>query len=289
MNNQVAEYNPLIAEISKLKEKYIGLVYDVSLPDQYENAVIERKAFVKLNNQIDAVRKKIKEEPFELCKRIDAQAKEIKEPLESRIKQLDTWIDTQDEIQAVRDAELVARLDAIKAKPMQMAGQPSDDMQEAHAELMALNPQDFDVYSIRAKDTIAEALAQLEPMIAMQRKAEELAKAQAAQQAILDEKQAELDKVEREQQERANEQKRLDDLEQARLDGIVQAQRDAQLKIEQEILDKLKAEALRPDQEKLASWLQSCIDNAPSLNDEKLQSTVNAIIQNFKLKIEQLS
>lgn len=242
--NQVAEYNPLITAKAELLEKYKGLVYDVTIPEQYENAENERKAFVKLNNQIDKVRTEIKKAPFELCKQIDAQAKQISEPLDKRIKELKTALDAENARQAAINAEIEKQIADIRATPMLMAGKSSDDMQEAYNSIIELKPSDFGGYDIAAKNAINEAIAQLEPMIAMQVNNELTARKQAEQQAILDAKQAELNNALRVQQDQANEAKRLADLETARLQGIEQAKRDAQMKIEQDIADKLKAEQL---------------------------------------------
>jgi len=190
-------------------------------------------------------------------------------------------------------------------------------MQEAHAALVALNAKDFDVYSEVAQNAINEALAQLEPMIAATVNNEALARKQAEQQAILDARQAELDKAIQAQQDAANEAKRLADLEQARLDGIAQAQREIQednersKRLAQQVLENdermrlkaesdrieserlqaeanAKAEQLKPDQDKLKAWLKSCVDSAPVLSDEKLAATLKAIVDNFNLKIGQL-
>lgn len=298
--NQIVEYNPLIAAREELLKKYQGVVYDVTIPEQYDNAELERKAFVKLSNQIEKVRKEISAPLHAAYKAVIAKGNELAAPLDERIAELAALIKAQDAKQTAINTELKKQIADIRATPMTMVGRSSDDMQEAHAALFALNAKDFDVYQEVAQNAINEALAQLEPMIAATVNNEALARKQAEQQAILDARQAELDKAEREQQEKAAEAKRLADLETARLQGIEQAKKEVQIEADnaerarqqQEAADieaKQKAEALRPDQDKLKAWLQSCVDSAPVLIDEKLQATVNAIVQNFKQKIEQLS
>ncbi|HEY4713984.1 MAG TPA: hypothetical protein VIH30_07070 [Aquirhabdus sp.] len=315
--NQVAEYNPLIAARAELLKKYDGLVYDVSIPEQYDNAELERKAMVKLSNQIEKVRKEISAPLHAAYKAVIAKGNELAAPLDERIKELKTLIDAQNDKQALIDAELNKQIADIRATPMTMVGRSSDDMQEAHAALVALNAKDFDVYSEVAQNAINEALAQLEPMIAATVNNEALARKQAEQQAILDARQAELDKAIQAQQDAANEAKRLADLEQARLDGIAQAQREIQednersKRLAQQVLENdermrlkaesdrieserlqaeanAKAEQLKPDQDKLKAWLKSCVDSAPVLSDEKLAATLKAIVDNFNLKIGQL-
>jgi septal ring factor EnvC (AmiA/AmiB activator) len=297
--NQVAEYNPLIAARAELLKKYDGLVYDVSIPEQYDNAELERKAMVKLSNQIEKVRKTISAPMFAAYNAVIATGNELAKPLDDRINELKKLIKAQNDKQALIDAELNKQIADIRATPMTMVGRSSDDMQEAHAALVALNAKDFDVYSEVAQNAINEALAQLEPMIAATVSNEVLARKQAEQQAILDARQAELDKAEREQQEKAAESKRLADLETARLQGIEQAKRDASALEEssrqhREAFEKLQAEAnakaeqLKPDQDKLKAWLKSCVDSAPVLSDEKLAATLKAIVDNFNLKIGQL-
>lgn len=326
--NQVAEYNPLIAARAELLKKYDGLVYDVSIPEQYDNAELERKAMVKLSNQIEKVRKEISAPLHSAYKAVIATGNELAAPLDERIKVLAAMIKMQDDKQALIDAELNKQIADIRATPMTMVGRSSDDMQEAHAALFALNAKDFDVYSEVAQNAINEALAQLEPMIAATVNNEALARKQAEQQAILDAKQAELDKAIQAQQDSANEAKRLADLESARLQGIEQAQLDAQIAIEraeqaaQQAIEQAKvkqqqdienaerervqaendriekerlqaqanakAEQLKPDQDKLKAWLKSCVDSAPVLSDEKLAATLKAIVDNFNLKIGQL-
>lgn len=297
--NQVAEYNPLIAAREELLKKYQGVVYDVTIPEQYDNAEIERKAFVKLSNQIEKVRKEISAPLHAAYKSVIAKGNELAAPLDERIVELAAMIKAQDAKQAAINAELEKQIADIRATPMTMVGRSSDDMQEAHAALFALNVKDFDVYQEVAQNAINEALAQLEPMIAATVSNEALARKQAEQQRVLDEKQAELDKAIRAQQDAANEAKRLADLETARLQGIEQAKRDASALEEssrqhREAFEKLqaqanaKAEQLKPDQDKLKAWLKSCVDSAPVLSDEKLAATLKAIVDNFNLKIGQL-
>lgn len=325
---QVAEYNPLIAARAELLKKYEGLVYDVSIPEQYLNAELERKEMVALSNKIEKVRVKISTPMFAAYKAVIATGNELSKPLDDRAEELKKLIKIQDDKQALIDAELNKQIADIRATPMTMFGRSSDDMQEAHAALVALNAKDFDVYSEVAQNAINEALAQLEPMIAATVANEALARKQAEQQRILDAKQAELDKAIQAQQDAANEAKRLADLESARLQGIEQAQLDAQIAIEraeqaaqqaieqarvkqqQDIenaerervqaendrieKERLQAEAnakseqLKPDQDKLKAWLKSCVDSAPVLSDEKLAATLKAIVDNFNLKIGQL-
>lgn len=308
--NQVAEYNPLIAAREELLKKYQGVVYDVTIPEQYDNAEIERKAFVKLSNQIEKVRKEISAPLHAAYKAVIAKGNELAAPLDERIVELAALIKAQDAKQAAINAELEKQIADIRATPMTMVGRSSDDMQEAHAALVALNAKDFDVYSEVAKNAINEALAQLEPMLAATVNNELQARKQAEQQAILDAKQAELDKAIQAQQDAANEAKRLADLEQARLDGIATAQRDAQLAIEtaernaqlaiehaerervaaenereqQEraaIEAKQQADALRPDQDKVLAWLELILSNAPTVEDVELSKRVESIKARF--------
>ena len=287
--NQIAEYNPLIAEMNQLQDKFKGLVYDVSIPEQYDNAVIERKAFVKLDNKIDACRKKLADPIYTAYKAINEQGKTISAPLTERIAELDKLIDVQDKIQAQINADIEKHIADIRATPLAMIGKSSDDIQDAHQSLLDIEVEDFGGYHIAAQNAINEALAQIEPMIAIAKNQEILAAQQVEQQAILNARQAEIDKAEREQQERANEAKRLEDLEKARLEGIAQAQRDAQLAIENEIANKLKAEALKPDQEKFLQWLQLAIDNAPTLSDTALNDRLQSIRNRLVAVVKELA
>ena len=297
--NQVAEYNPLIAAREELLKKYQGVVYDVTIPGQYDNAKTERKAFVKLSNQIEEVRKEISAPLYAAYKAVIAKGNELAAPLDERIAELAALIKAQDAKQAAINAELEKQIADIRATPMLMVGKTSDDMTEAQQALIGLNPSDFGGYDIAAQNAINEALAQLEPMISATVSNEALARKQAEQQAILDAKQAELDKAIQAQQDAANEAKRLANLETARLQGIEQAKRDASALEEssrqhREAFEKLQAEAnakaeqLKPDQDKLKAWLKSCVDSAPVLSDEKLAATLKAIVDNFNLKIGQL-
>lgn len=269
----------------------------MTIPEQYDNAEIERKAFVKLSNQIEKVRKEISAPLHAAYKAVIAKGNELAAPLDERIVELAALIKAQDVKQAAINAELEKQIADIRATPMTMVGRSSDDMQEAHSALVSLNIKDFDVYQEVAQNAINEALAQLEPMIAVTVKNRRRNKRAMCLPLM---RAAELDKAEREQQEKAAEAKRLADLETARLQGIEQAKKEAQIEADnaerarqqQESADieaKQKAEALRPDQDKLKAWLQSCANSAPVLIDDKLQATVNAIVQNFNQKIEQLS
>ena len=290
--NQVAEYNPLIAARAELLKKYDGLVYDVSIPEQYDNAELERKAMVKLSNQIEKVRKEISAPLHAAYKAVIAKGNELAAPLDARIAELAALIKEQDAKQAAINAKLENQIADIRATPMMMIGKVSDDMIEAQQALIDLKPSDFGGYNIAAQNAINEALAQLEPMIAATVNNEALARKQANQQAILDAKQAELDKAIKVQQDAANEAKRLADLEQARLDGIAIAQRQAEqdrqqaendrLAREQQAKDEqLKADALRPDQDKVLAWLELILSNAPSVQDVELSKRVESIKARF--------
>lgn len=308
--NQVAEYNPLIAARAELLKKYDGLVYDVSIPEQYDNAELERKAMVKLSNQIEKVRKEISAPLHAAYKAVIANGNELAAPLDERIAELAAMIKAQDAKQAAINAELEKQIADIRATPMLMVGKASDDMIEAQQALIDLKPSDFGGYDIAAQNAINEALAQIEPMIAATVSNEALARKQAEQQDILDAKQAELDKAIQAQQDTANEAKRLADLEQARLDGIATAQRDAQLAIEtaernaqlaieraerervaaenereqQEraaLEVKQQADALRPDQGKVLAWLELILNNAPTVEDVELSKRVESIKARF--------
>src|SRR3989304_2734713 len=116
--NQVAEYNPLIAARAELLKKYDGLVYDVSIPEQYDNAELERKAMVKLSNQIEKVRKEISAPLHAAYKAVIAKGNELAAPLDERIKELKTLIDAQNDKQALIDAELNKQIADIRATPM---------------------------------------------------------------------------------------------------------------------------------------------------------------------------
>ena len=308
--NQVAEYNPLIAAREELLKKYQGVVYDVTTPDQYDNAETERKAFVKLSNQIEKVRKEISAPLHAAYKAVIAKGNELAAPLDKRIAELAAMIKEQDAKQAAINAKLENQIADIRATPMMMIGKASDDMIEAQQALIDLKPSDFGGYDISAQNAINEALAQIEPMIAATVSNEALARKQAEQQAILDAKQAELDKAIQAQQDAANEAKRLADLEQARLDGIATAQRDAQLAIEtaernaqlaieraerervvaenereqQEraaLEAKQQTDALRPDQDKVLAWLELILSNAPTVEDVELSKRVESIKARF--------
>ena len=104
--NQVAEYNPLIAAREELLKKYQGVVYDVTIPEQYDNAEIERKAFVKLSNQIEKVRKEISAPLHAAYKAVIAKGNELAAPLDERIVELAALIKAQDAKQAAINAEL---------------------------------------------------------------------------------------------------------------------------------------------------------------------------------------
>jgi hypothetical protein len=303
-SNVLTEYQPHVAAINVLQDKFKGCVYDVATAEGYEGAKFESKEFTRLFNQFESVRTEIKKPALELTRQIDAQAKEYTAPLKLRIDELKAMLAIEDEKQAIRQSELESQIAAIRATPLNMISQTSEVMQGAAQSILAIDANDFAEYAVAAKNAINEALSQLEPMIAQQHKIEAFESEQAviaetlriaqekidAQQAAIDAaekaKNDENNRVLAAENERLAETARAAQAEIDRLEKLAQYERD---KVEKERIAaeaQTQAEALRPESAKVAQWLQACVDSAPNVTDDGLSKMVNAIIDNFNLKIK---
>lgn len=199
-------------------------------------------------------------------------------------------------------------------------------MNEAHQILLSTPIDDsWDEFKEMAQTTLNEAISRIEPMIRERQEFEkqaaenariaeaqriaqaEIAEKQRIQQEALDAQQRAMDEqqaeINRKQQAIADEQNRIareeqnkidaeahaKAVEQARIDAVNQAEAERVERKRQETLAREKAEALRPEIEKVTSWMNdSIIATAPIINDPDLAELVSKIIRATVLHRDQL-
>jgi hypothetical protein len=77
--NSVEQYSEVAAQLRVMQFEFANKVYDRESSAGIKEVRVDRSRVVKSRTTLEKIRVAIKAEPFELCKRIDAQAKAIKD------------------------------------------------------------------------------------------------------------------------------------------------------------------------------------------------------------------
>lgn len=253
---QVAEYSKTAAALAELREKYAGVVYEVTAPVGMKTAVAARAELRVLRVSLERTRVEIKAPALERCRLIDAEAKRITAELSALEDPIDAQIKAEE---ASKESERIARAEAerkrvkdimdsinlIRGIPVLMIGRSAAEIEQGIRETIADDLSDYDAsYLPQAQAAQAAALEALRTMLAERQRIDaeriELEAARAEQA-----KREEESRIERE---------RLAKIEAAR----IAAERAAQ---EQELAEKReamrleeeRAEAERAEQDRLAA------------------------------------
>lgn len=212
MTTEIQEYTETEAGLAKLREKYSAVVFDVTKPKEMVAAKEARAELRTLRVALEKKRVEIKLPALQRCRLIDDEAKRITAELSKLEDPIDETIKAEEgrkeaeRIESARLAELAARelrtkLDAIRARPLQVIGKPAEAIRAAVEETRALTVDGFPEHlQAEATQVRDEAVARLVDMHTERVAADVEAGRLAAERAELERlrQQQETERVERE-------------------------------------------------------------------------------------------
>jgi hypothetical protein len=288
----VTAYNPLVASIAALQEKYKDVVYDMTTVDGVTSAMSELKEFKSLHSKVDKARLEIKRPILDIGNEIDRVGHEFKIPLKARIDELNAPIELFWENERVRVAAIESRIESIKSRPMTLLGKTSEYMRDCLQDLIETNSNDFQEYNHAAKAAIDATILLIEPIIEDRERIESEMAKQACQQreqkAIIDAQQKEIDdarkqiqaennRIAQEKHDRENNERIALERAEAAKAALIKADQDRVEREIREAEEKAKALALMPEVDAVVAWLELIIGSAPLVRDEKLARLVTSV------------
>ena len=204
----LAEYSPTAAALADLRQRFAGVVWDVTTTKGNNEARAARLELVKLRTGLEAKRKELKAPALERSRLIDAEAARITSEIVALEKPIDEQIKADEarreaEREAKRQAEarrvqaIADRINAIRALAVLPAGTKAADIAAGieHAEGLELFDADFEEQLPAAERARSEVLAKLQALHAA-------AVEHEAEQARIAAERAELARLRAEQLER---------------------------------------------------------------------------------------
>lgn len=187
-NLQVVEYESTASALVTLKEKYGGVIYDVTTAKGMKEAKDARKVVRNYRTSLESKRKEIKAPALQRCRDIDDEAKAItvelrslEGPIDEQIKAEDQRKQREKEEADRRERERVETIkdgiDAILLTPGQLIGKPVSDLESAAIDLR-MSPIAADAFAEFTQEALAakqQAMQQLASMIEAAKAQEELA------------------------------------------------------------------------------------------------------------------
>ena len=228
----LAEYNRTAAELADLRQRFAGVVWDVTTTKGNAEARAARLELVKLRTGLEAKRKELKAPALERSRLIDAEAARItgeilalERPIDEQIKADEARREAEREAKRQAEARRVQaiadRINAIRALAVLPAGTKAADIAAgiAHAEGLELYEADFEEQLQAAERARGEVLGTLQALhvAAVEHKAE---------QTRIAAERAELARLRAEQAEQARIAAEAARAEQARIAAEQQAERD---------------------------------------------------------------
>lgn len=201
----IAHYSAHQKSLNTLSEKYQGVIYDVTTTEGMDEAKKAREAIRKPRYELEHLRKKLKAPALEYSKRIDSEAKAIREQLEALENPIHEQILYEEKRaereEAERRTKIMNQQSVISNYARKSVYMSASQIQEALDELKAI---EFEPALYKEELTIAvgskeQAIRELEATLQIKIDTDK-------QAALLAEQQAELEKLrkEREALEAAN-------------------------------------------------------------------------------------
>lgn len=238
------EIDAVAEGIAALREKYTGVVYDVSTTAGMADAKAARKEIRQVRYDVERIRKDKGSELKRIATAINDRAAEITAPIRALEEPIDSQIKAEEERKEAERAErqrqeqeriaaMQSRLDNLRNAPLNAVGATADEIQQAMEKLDADQLDGFDeVFLPAAQQTREASLAALQKMLDERR--------------ALDEQAAELERQRQEQAEReaaeAEARRKQQEKEDAERRAKQEAE-DAERKARQEAEDRARAEA----------------------------------------------
>ena len=221
-------FNPILAEIEKMKEYNAGLTFDYEKPDGNKAARSHVFTLRKVKTRIADAHKAAKADALEVCKVLDGLKRDLTAEVESMIEVHDAPLREIEEREARAKAEEAARIQAEKEAEERRV---MEEMQARQAEIERKERE------IKERE---EAIARAERERQIAKEAEERAKADAERRIIEERERAEREKAEAiariERENREREEARI------REENRVKAEAEAKAKA-----DRLAEEARQAD------------------------------------------
>lgn len=195
----IAHYSAYQKSLNTLRDKYQGVIYDVATTEGMEEAKKAREAIRKPRYELEHLRKKLKAPALEYSKRIDSEAKSIREQLEALENPIHEQILYEEKRaereEAERQAKVLEQSSIINNYVRQSVYMDSKQIQAAIEEVKAieLDPELYKNDHTVAIGSKTRALKELNVAF--------LNKVEAEKQAVLlAEQQAELEKLRKERE-----------------------------------------------------------------------------------------
>ncbi|MFK2876937.1 coiled-coil domain-containing protein [Rhodanobacter hydrolyticus] len=263
---QVAEYTQTAAALAELRQKYTGLVIDVTTPKGMKEAKACTFELRTLRTNLEKRRAELKAPILARGKLLDDEAKRIT----AEIRAMEEPIDVQIKAEEARaEAEKLAKLEAerqrvegiaraieeIRNVPGSLFGKPAVIVEGQLAKLRA-QTLDIEFYAERfreAEDALAATIARVEQQLAAQREQEAEQKRMAAERAELERMRAENERLQREADERRRADEARAAAERAEAERQAQAERDRLAAEERDREEAERAERQRQEAEARAA------------------------------------
>lgn len=218
----IAAYEPHRARLAELRDQFGGTVWVVETKDGMSNAKAARKELRAFRRQLEETKKVAKEKALAHCRAVDAEyhevddaAKELLEPCDSAIKEVEQRAKREAEEAARREEERQARcrseIERIRNVPVVLVGASLEAIKKAGEELKTVDLTGLDEFAGVASNARVEAVEKLRAMYAEAKLREEEQARIAAERAELEKlrvEQAERDRVEREKREAEDRERR---------------------------------------------------------------------------------
>jgi colicin import membrane protein len=228
----LAEYSPTAAALADLRQRFSGVVWDLTTTKGGAEARAARLELVRLRTGLEAKRKELKAPALERSRLIDAEAARItgeivalEKPIDEQIKADEQRREAEKEAKRLAEARRVQaiadRVNAIRALAMLPASAKAADIAAgiAHAEGMELVEADFEEQLPAADRARGEVLIKLQALHVA-------AVEHEAEQARIAAERAELARLRAEQAEQARIAAEAARVEQARIAAEQQAERE---------------------------------------------------------------
>ena len=233
---EIAEYKPTEAALAQLQDRFMGIVFDVTIPDGMKAAKEARNEIRSYRTALEKKRKELKDPALRRAKLIDEEAKllterivALEQPIAQQIEAEEQRVENEkrarEEAEQRRVQEIIGWINDIKLAPARVTGRPAASIEVVLASLTdRVIGDDFAEFQREAEGERVIAIATLTTMLAG-------ARAQEVEAQKIAEERAELARLQKEAKERAEKD---------------EADRKARIAAEEEALKRQREELSRP-------------------------------------------
>lgn len=242
---QVAEYTETARALAELRQKFGGLVVDVSTPKGLKEARAATFELRTLRTTLEKKRAELKAPILargklldDEARRITAEIRAMEEPIDVQIKAEESRIEAERlaklEAERLRAEAIQRKIQAIRDVPASLVGKPSVIIAGQLEKLRAtvLDEDELGADYVTATDALTAAIARVSELLAAQQAHEAEQKRIEQERAELARMRAENARLQREAEERAEadrrEQDRLAQVERDRVAAEERSQREAE-------------------------------------------------------------